>query len=271
MATVSDVKEDAGYGVLTEAGIARLRQRVGIQVRKPTPPHNYEVTFDGTRRFANGYGDGNPLWCDRDYGKTTRWGGLIAPPNFLYTMGEHDAPELTAEQKALMKGDPLIGLGSYQAEMSFEWWRPLRLGDQLKQRSALVGVSVNENSSFGGRTVTETNGFIYRNQKDELTAIHYAHRLFAYLTFAVLGVLAWRLHRLSVLQRQARWLAALLLWQFGTGLSNVVLGWPLVAAVGHTGGAAALVVVLTWALAETRTQAARTQARPAASRRVEVT
>jgi len=104
-----------------------------------------------------------------------------------------------------------------------------------------------------------------------LTAIHYAHRLFAYLTFAVLGVLAWRLHRLSGLQRQARWLAALLLWQFATGLSNVVLGWPLVAAVGHTGGAAALVVVLTWALAETRTQAARTQARPAASRRVEVT
>ncbi|HAL37573.1 MAG TPA: heme A synthase, partial [Polaromonas sp.] len=30
-----------------------------------------------------------------------------------------------------------------------------------------------------------------------------------------------------------------------TGLSNVVLGWPLLAAVMHTGGAAALVVVLT--------------------------
>jgi cytochrome c oxidase assembly protein subunit 15 len=27
----------------------------------------------------------------------------------------------------------------------------------------------------------------------------------------------------------------------------VVLGWPLAAAVSHTGGAAALVVVLTWA------------------------
>jgi cytochrome c oxidase assembly protein subunit 15 len=42
------------------------------------------------------------------------------------------------------------------------------------------------------------------------------------------------------------------LWQLGTGLSNVVLGWPIVAAVGHTGGAAALVVVLTWALCESR-------------------
>ena len=71
---------------------------MGIQVRRPTPPHNYEVTWDGTRHFANGYGDNNPLWCDPEYGKSTRWGGLIGPPNFLYTMGEHDAPELTADR-----------------------------------------------------------------------------------------------------------------------------------------------------------------------------
>ncbi|MDB5448424.1 MAG: hypothetical protein JWQ97_3741, partial [Phenylobacterium sp.] len=165
-----DLKEKPAYGVLTDEGIERLRQRVGIQVRRPTPPHNYEVTWDGTRHFANGYGDNNPLWCDPEYGKSTRWGGLIGPPNFLYTMGEDDAPELSAGQKAIMKGDPLVGLGSYQAEMSFEWWRPLRLGDRLKQRSALVGVGVNDHSSFGGRTVTETKGFIYRNQDDELTA-----------------------------------------------------------------------------------------------------
>jgi cytochrome c oxidase assembly protein subunit 15 len=47
----------------------------------------------------------------------------------------------------------------------------------------------------------------------------------------------------------ARLLAVLALWQFLTGLSNVVLDWPLLAAVGHTGGAAALVIVLTGALA----------------------
>jgi acyl dehydratase len=161
----------SGYGILTDEGIERLRQRIGIQVGKPTPPHCFEVTFDNTRRFANGYGDNNPLWCDPDYGKTTRWGGLIGPPNFLYCMGEQDAPELTPAQKAVMKGDPLVGLGSYQAEMSFEWWRPLRRNDRLWQRSALVGVTVNDHSSFGGRTVTETKGFIYRNQDDELTAI----------------------------------------------------------------------------------------------------
>lgn len=85
-----------------------------------------------------------------------------------------------------------------------------------------------------------------------LTAIHYVHRLMAYAVFAALGVLAWQLRRTPPLRPQARWLAGLALLQLATGLGNVLLGWPLVAAVLHTGGAAALAVVLTWALCESR-------------------
>jgi cytochrome c oxidase assembly protein subunit 15 len=82
-----------------------------------------------------------------------------------------------------------------------------------------------------------------------LTAIHYVHRLAAYAVLAVLAICAWRL-RGGAHAKQARWIGGLAAWQFGTGLSNVVLGWPLVAALSHTAGAAALVVVLTWALAK---------------------
>ncbi|WP_431127901.1 COX15/CtaA family protein [Variovorax paradoxus] len=94
-----------------------------------------------------------------------------------------------------------------------------------------------------------------------LTAIHYAHRLMAYAVFAALGALAWQLRRIEPLRPQARWLAGLALLQLATGLGNVLLGWPLVAAVLHTGGAAALAVVLTWALCESRRGAAATVAR----------
>ncbi|MDQ0589339.1 COX15/CtaA family protein [Variovorax paradoxus] len=93
-----------------------------------------------------------------------------------------------------------------------------------------------------------------------LTAIHYAHRLMAYAVFAALGVLAWQLHRIEPLRPQARWLTGLALLQLATGLGNVLLGWPLAAAVLHTGGAAALAVVLTWALCESRRRAAATVA-----------
>ena len=91
-----------------------------------------------------------------------------------------------------------------------------------------------------------------------LTAIHYTHRLVAYAVFVVLGLLAWRL-RGGPLHGSARAIALLLLWQFATGLSNVVLGWPLIAAVAHTGGAAGLVVALTWALRESRAATADTR------------
>ncbi|MBC5785285.1 COX15/CtaA family protein [Ramlibacter sp. USB13] len=93
-----------------------------------------------------------------------------------------------------------------------------------------------------------------------LTAIHYTHRLVAYGLFAVLGVLAWKLRR-GALHDTARIVAGLALWQFATGLSNVVLDWPMIAAVSHTGGAAGLVVALTWALRESRAPVAQPQVR----------
>ncbi len=89
-----------------------------------------------------------------------------------------------------------------------------------------------------------------------LTAIHVVHRMFAFIVFAVVGIAAWKMFHTSPpgnATRKAAWaLAALLLWQLITGLSNVVLGWPLLAAVSHTGGAAAMVIVMTGALCAAR-------------------
>jgi heme a synthase len=84
-----------------------------------------------------------------------------------------------------------------------------------------------------------------------LTAIHVVHRMFAFVVFGVLGYAAWLLYSQGNKQ-SAAWIAGLLLWQLITGLSNVVLGWPLLAAVSHTGGAAGLVLVCMSALMRLR-------------------
>jgi cytochrome c oxidase assembly protein subunit 15 len=103
---------------------------------------------------------------------------------------------------------------------------------------------------------------------DALVAIHMAHRLFAVVVAVVLAVLAWRLWRTPALRRFGLGLAALLAAQIASGLSNVVLGWPLAAALAHSGGAAALVLLLTLLLARTAAPAARRapQAAPPGSR-----
>lgn len=88
-----------------------------------------------------------------------------------------------------------------------------------------------------------------------LTAIHYTHRLMALVVLVAVAWLAWRLLRGAAAgHRAGRWLLALALWQLLTGVSNVVLEWPLLAAVSHTGGAAGLIVVLAGVLAATRGQ-----------------
>lgn len=158
------------FGVLTDEAIERSRRRLGIPQPQRNPPHNYEVTWDAVRHFAYGYGDDNPLYCDPEYAAKTRWGSLIAPPTFLYTMGEDAAPKPDPETKAILKGDPFAGLGSYQAVMEFEWWRPLMLGDRCKVLQTQVGVQP-KRSKFGGRTVHVTHDFIYMNGRGQMLAV----------------------------------------------------------------------------------------------------
>ncbi len=105
-----------------------------------------------------------------------------------------------------------------------------------------------------------------------LTAIHYVHRLMAYVVLLVLAVLAWRLGRTVHLRPVARTIGALAALQLATGLGNVVLDWPLIAALLHTGGAAALVVSLTWAYCSSRTDTGLVRSSgPAPSRRPAIT
>jgi heme a synthase len=79
-----------------------------------------------------------------------------------------------------------------------------------------------------------------------LVAIHMAHRLFAVVVLLAISVLAVRLWRggQNVARRHAVVLGLLLLVQLVSGLSNVVLDWPMLAALMHTAGAAGLVGVL---------------------------
>ncbi|GAA4423946.1 COX15/CtaA family protein [Acidovorax lacteus] len=115
------------------------------------------------------------------------------------------------------------------------WWPPMNFAQGFQIWRELGMLQDGSHISFAG-----------------LTAIHYVHRLAAYVVLPALWLLAWRLHRVDALRPAARWLAVLGLLQLLTGLSNVVLGWPLAAAVLHTGGAAAMVLVLTWAWTGTR-------------------
>jgi heme a synthase len=88
---------------------------------------------------------------------------------------------------------------------------------------------------------------------EALTAIHVTHRLFAFLVVAVAFWVVRLLWPLAEARRMALGLLGLVLWQLASGISNVVLGWPIGAALAHIAGAAAWVVWLALVLNHRRT------------------
>ena len=87
---------------------------------------------------------------------------------------------------------------------------------------------------------------------EALAAIHMAHRVGALVVLSAMLALAWALRRPA--RRWAQALLSLAIWQLGSGLSNVVLDWPIVAALAHTAGAALLLGLLTTLFARLRAQ-----------------
>ncbi|WP_114654061.1 COX15/CtaA family protein [Polynucleobacter necessarius] len=82
-----------------------------------------------------------------------------------------------------------------------------------------------------------------------LQTIHWAHRVFAVVAIAALSLLGISALQLSypALPRMssiAKLLLGLLILQALTGISNVVFQWPLLAALLHTAGSAALMFCL---------------------------
>ena len=102
---------------------------------------------------------------------------------------------------------------------------------------------------------------------EALTAIHMVHRWMAGGLVVVIALVLWQLRAYPALRRPMQLLGLLLALQLATGLSNVVLGWPLLAAVLHTGGAGAMLVCLVWLLTISQVRANSPVAMPTTLRK----
>ncbi|MBV9510114.1 MAG: MaoC family dehydratase N-terminal domain-containing protein [Caulobacteraceae bacterium] len=177
---------DENYGKITDERVNALRTRIGLDI----DPDNYEpvapevaakwkpksygfihqLSPDTSRHFVNGYGDDNPLYCDPDYAAETRWGKLIAAPTIIWSVGgDLDPPrKLKPEIAAQLKGDPLRGVGELQADVTYEWYKPIFDGDRIYTQRAFTGLA-DKRSSWGGRAVHVTRSTVGLNQNREIT------------------------------------------------------------------------------------------------------
>jgi acyl dehydratase len=160
---------------ISDEDIERERRQIGVSQYMHDEAHNRVASEDAIRHFAFGMvGDDNPLFHEPDYGATTRWRGMIAPPLFACGVGVNDTPPYTtADEKALFKG-LYKGVGRYNVGGEWQLFRPIRPGDQIYHDLCVASVEVKERSSFSGtRTVIDRIQHLYLTKDGEPVAVRY--------------------------------------------------------------------------------------------------
>ncbi len=144
---------------ITEEGLASLRERIGVKITNTIEPWNYEATRDAIRHYAHGIGDNNPLWCDPEYAKNTKYGDVVALPSFMFTTSR------------IISGycGGLSGVHAMWAGADWNWHKPVLRNDVIHTEAYLKDL-VEHQTRFAGRAFQQIYHVDFYNQDGDLVA-----------------------------------------------------------------------------------------------------
>ena len=144
-------------GTITPELIAEMESKKGLKLRVKNSVFNEYATSDNIRKFANGIGDTNPLFLDKDYAEKTRYGAVIAPPSFIFSI-------LAGVQFGWR------GLAGFHSASDMKFYKPIKSGDKVTPEETYLGFEGPKDSKFAGKTIFDYFEDKYFNQNDVLVA-----------------------------------------------------------------------------------------------------
>lgn len=156
---------------ITDNDIERQEKLLGYMQAAKTREYIQTATTDNIRNFAHGTGDDNPLFCDPEYARGTRWGSVIAPGMMVGQinapmLGDAPGDDIKALRKSLWKGVHVFVSGS-----TWDWYRPVFPGDTIYSYNGDETSEV-KTSEFSGRSVITVRKDVKINQRGEVVAVY---------------------------------------------------------------------------------------------------
>jgi acyl dehydratase len=135
--------------------IEELKSKIGVE----WPPLVYEIEKGTIRRFAQAVGDSSPLWQDDEYGTKSGFGGIIAPPTFVLTLGFDQIihPLTQIPSQTVLHGSTEL-----------DYYQPVSPGDVITATTVIAGVRQREGKI--GKTTFVTFDITYKNQEHVVVA-----------------------------------------------------------------------------------------------------
>ena len=135
--------------------IEGLRDKIGVEWQAGV----YEIEKGMIQRFVRALDDSNPLWQDEEYARESKYGGIIAPPTFILTVGyDQFQQQMTDSMGARLHGGTEL-----------ECYQPVRPGDIITITTKVANMREREGSKLG-KMVFVTFELTYKNQRQELVA-----------------------------------------------------------------------------------------------------
>lgn len=160
------LETDREFASISDEEIVALRSMIGKPIRSDRP-HVTQLTADSIRHYAFGIGDRNPLWTDPDYA-AGQGHPQLAPPSALLAMDKVFSGYVTG----------LPGIHAMYAGATFDFQRPLQVGDQLTGSATLKDL-IERPSKFAGRSWQQIYEVPFHDQDGNLvvTGTSYCFRI----------------------------------------------------------------------------------------------
>ncbi len=137
-----------------------ITDELGDKIGEEWEPRVYEIEKGMIRRFVQAIDDPNPLWQDEEYAKKSKYGGIIAPPTFILTIGFEQI------QQQMLESIPYKTLLHGATEL--ECYHPIRPGDIVTVTTKITNVRQRQGKM--GKMAFMTFATTYKNQRQELVA-----------------------------------------------------------------------------------------------------
>jgi len=154
---VKKVRANMAEGVITPELIEEMKNNRGLKMRVANALFNEYATRDNIRKFVDGIGDINPLFRDEEYAKKSRYGCVIAPPSFVFSV-------LAAVQFGWR------GLAGYHSASDMEFYKAIKVGDEVTPQETYLDFEGPKKSKFAEKTIFDYFENKYFGPKNELVA-----------------------------------------------------------------------------------------------------
>ena len=148
---------DRRFPKVTDRALDDLRKRINVKIENTLEPWCHEATRDNIRHYAHGIGDDNPLWCDPQYAKESRYGDIVALPSFLFSCSR------------IISGyvGGLPGVHAMWAGADWTWHKWVRRNDEITTEAWLKDL-IEHDTQFSGRAVQQVYHVNFYNQDGDL-------------------------------------------------------------------------------------------------------